>query len=112
MMTTDFARVQLRLDLRDDVGIELGGLGQQHEVGVGGEGGIQVDGHADHAKVIVEEILAGGVMGLVALDADRLAELAEEGVDLLERGARHARHGGRGPVQRFAEAESDCAILK
>ena len=93
-----FAGLQLAFDLRHDVRVELRGFGQQHHGGVGGEDGMQVDRNADHAEIIVQEILARGIERLVALDADRLAELAEKGVDLFERVARGAGHDRRRPA--------------
>jgi hypothetical protein len=84
-MTTDLPATNWRLDFGDDGGIKLGRLGQQHQVRVRRENGMQVNRNADHAEIVVQKILAGGLIRLVALDADGVAELAEECVHLFQR---------------------------
>jgi len=79
-----FAGGQLAFNFGDDVGIKLRGFGQQDQVCVGRKLRIQVNGNADHAKIIVQEILAGGLIRFVAGDADGVAELAEKRVHLFQ----------------------------
>ena len=50
---------------------------------------MQVDGNADHAQIVVQELLADGVRRPVGGDADRLAQLVEEGIKLLQGIAGH-----------------------
>ena len=80
-----FAGFELGLNLANDVGIELGLLGEKDHAGVGRELREDVHGQANHAQVVVEELLAGGVIGRVGFDADRFAELGQNLVNLAQR---------------------------
>ena len=51
-------------------------------------------------KIIVQKILAGGLIGFVAGDADRIAELAEERIHLFQGITGDAGDGGFGQVRR------------
>ena len=57
------------LDLADDLRIELSGLGKQNRLCIGGELRMQIDRNADHAEIVVQEILARRLIRLVARDA-------------------------------------------
>ena len=83
---------ELPLDLPDDARVVRGRAGEEDQRGLGRELRAQVDGNPDHADEAVQEVLARRVVGLVALHADRLPELAQDRVDLLERPPRHAGH--------------------
>ncbi len=70
---------EIALDLLHEVGIERGLLGEQDDGRALGEMRRQVDRKADVAEIVLQEVLIrGGLVGLVALDADRIAELADD----------------------------------
>ena len=91
-----FAGDQLRLDFVHDGRIKLRAFGQQNQIGVRREFGMQVNGNAEVAKIIVEKILAGGLIRFVARDANGFAQLAEKLVRLFQRISRDAPPRRRG----------------
>ena len=73
-----FSGDQLRFDFAHYVRIKFRAFGQQNQIRVGRKFGMQVNGNADVAKIIVEKIFASGLKRLVAGDPDWLAELSEK----------------------------------
>src|SRR6185437_2493672 len=90
-------RLEIALDLPDEVRIESGVLGKENDRCAFGEMRREVDRNADVAEIVLQEVLIGrGLVWFVALDPDRGAQLAEKPIDLGERIPRHVRPAGHG----------------
>ena len=84
---------QVLLHLAHQRGVEAGRFGKQHRGRIGGEFGSQLDGDSEHPQEVVQEVLAGRMVRLVALHADWFTQFPQERVHLLEDASRISRDG-------------------
>ena len=89
------AGFQLAVDLLGQGGVGRRLRGQQDGFAAFGEGRIHVHRQADHAQIILQELLARLVVDLVGMDADGVAELAHQFVGLAQDDIRDPGHRGR-----------------
>ena len=100
-----FPGTQLAFDFRNDVRIKFRALRQQHHVRIRRKFRMQIDGNANVAKIIVQEILADRLIRLVASDADRVSQPAQERIHLLQRKPSRPRNCRFGKIPRIVRLE-------
>ena len=79
-----------------DIGIGRCLFGQYNHVGIGGELGNNVHGDTYHTEIVLQELLAGRLVGLVTLYSYGITKQADGTVHLLHGIAGCPCHGGGG----------------
>ena len=85
-----FTGCELGLDFVNDVGIRFCLLGEQDHVRIDRKPREDVHGDADHAQVVMEKLLAGGMIRSVGLDPEWLADTDQHVIHVC-RGCRRRR---------------------